>query len=579
MRSTTAVLPAALALALLAGCTGGGEPAAGDAAASSSGTTAEPAAVVTAAPAASRTLVPDADPAAAAVSASRAVFRSSPVAVVAGPDDDAGQLLGAVAAVGLGVPLLLGGSDAVGAELDRLGVTSVLAVGEDAALPAGEDAQVVAVPADAGAVAQATGLELGAGQSVQPADRAAAVAALGPDSLPALAAGADPSSADPSAAPSSAGSSSSDAPSSSAAPSSAAPAADPGRLPGVRRAAPLADVVVLASGSADSLAGIATARAAGADVLLTGGTADPRGSAEVVDRLAGKPSLVVLGADLAAAPGIDWKLDTAASGTQLPGGGQLLFPEHMLVALYGIPGSGSLGLLGEQDLPAAIQRAKDTADEYRPLVDTTVVPTFEIIATVASGEAGRDGNYSGEQDVEALRPWVEGAGAAGLYVVLDLQSGRSDFLSQAKDYQSLLELPYVGLALDPEWRLDPGELPLTQVGQVGVDEVNQVVTWLADLTREKALPQKLLVLHQFQVRMIIDRERLDLSRDELAVLVHADGQGGQPAKQGTWQVLHKDAPEELSWGWKNFIDEDLPMLTPQQTIEQVLPTPELVTYQ
>jgi hypothetical protein len=577
MRSTTtAALPAVLSLVLLAGCTGGDEPAAADT--TTAAATPQPVAVVTAAPAAGRTLLPDADPAAAAVSASRAVFGSSPVAVVAGPDDAAGQLLGAVAAVGLGVPLLLGGSDVLGPELDRLGVTSVLAVGEGAGLPPGEDAQVVAVPADAAAVAQATGLELGAGQPVSAADRAAAVAALAPDSLPALAAGADAAPADPSAAPSSSAPSST-APSSSAPSSDASPAADPGSLPGVTRGAPLTDVVVLASGAPDSLAGIATARAAGADVLLTGGTNDPRASAEVVDRLAGGPSVVVLGADLAAAPGIDWKLDTAAGGTQLPGGGQLLFPEHMLVALYGIPGGGSLGLLGEQDLPASITRAQELADQYRPLVDTTVVPTFEIIATVAAGEPGRDGNYSNEQDIEALRPWVEGAGAAGLYVVLDLQSGRSDFLSQAKDYQSLLELPYVGLALDPEWRLDPGELPLTQVGQVGVDEVNQVVTWLADLTREKALPQKLLVLHQFQVRMIVDRERLDLSRDELAVLVHADGQGGQGAKQGTWQVLHQGAQEQLSWGWKNFIDEDLPMLTPEQTIEQVQPTPELVTYQ
>ncbi|GAB4082034.1 hypothetical protein G3R41_09055 [Modestobacter muralis] len=563
MRSTTtAVLPAALALVLLAGCTGGDDEPAGDAA-GASGSAAQPAAVVTAAPEADRTLVPDADPAAAAVSASRAVFASSPVAVVAGPDDAPGQLLAAVAAVGLGVPLLLGDPDVVGPELDRLGVQSVLAVGADPAglLPPGEDAAVVAVPAEAAAVAQATGLQLGPEQPLAPADRAAAVAGLAPDSLPALSSEAEPaspSSGSPSASPS-------------------APA-DPGTLPAVSRGEALTDVVVLASGAPDSLAGIATARAAGAEVLLTDGP-DPRGSAEVVDRLAADPSVVVLGADLAAAPGIDWKLDTAATGPQLPGGGQLLFPEHMMVALYGIPGSGALGLLGEQDLPASIQRAQQLADEYRPLVDTTVVPTFEIIATVASSSAGADGDYSAEQDVETLRPWVEGAGAAGMYVVLDLQPGRSDFLSQARMYQPLLELPHVGLALDPEWRLQPNGLPLQEIGQVGIDEVNSVVTWLADLTREKGLPQKLLVLHQFQVRMVIDRERLDVSRDELAYLVHVDGQGGQSAKQDTWRVLHQGAQEELAWGWKNFIDEDLPMLTPGQTIEQVLPTPELVTYQ
>ena len=166
-------------------------------------------------------------------------------------------------------------------------------------------------------------------------------------------------------------------------------------------------------------------------------------------------------------------------------------------------------MLGEQGLQESIRRAKDTAAPYGRLVDATVVPTFEIIATVASSAPGADGNYSTESDVEALRPWVEAAGQAGLYVVLDLQPGRTDFLTQARQYQPLLELPYVGLALDPEWRLKPNEVHLTQIGQVGIDEVNQVVTWLADLTRDRALPQKLLVLHQFQVRMIIDRERLD----------------------------------------------------------------------
>ena len=173
-----------------------------------------------------------------------------------------------------------------------------------------------------------------------------------------------------------------------------------------------------------------------------------------------------------------------------------------------------------------------------------------------------------------LRPWVEAAGEAGLYVVLDLQPGRTDFVTQAERYRSLLELPHVGLALDPEWRLGPDEVHLTQVGSVDVDEVNRVVTWLADLTRENGLPQKLLVLHQFRRDMIAGRERLDTSRDELAVMVHADGQGAQGDKQATWRALHDGArPRRLAWGWKNFYDEDLPMLTPEQTVEQVSPVP------
>ena len=79
--------------------------------------------------------------------------------------------------------------------------------------------------------------------------------------------------------------------------------------------------------------------------------------------------------------------------------------------------------------------------------------------------------------------------------------------------------------------------------------------------------------------MIVDRERLDTSREELAIMVHADGQGTQPMKQDTWQVLHQDAPAPLHWGWKNFYDEDSPTLTPEQTIAGVQPNPQLVTYQ
>jgi hypothetical protein len=559
MRRLRSVPSAVVVLVLLAGCTGADAEADAEAGPASGTSTATVSAAVTAAPGSPRTLIADADPVAAAVSTSRALFAGSPVAVLAGRDDPTAQLLGAVSAVGLGVPLLVGAdgaADALAPELDRLGVQTVLAVGEGvaAALPDGGAVDVVTVPADADAVGEVTGLDLAADQPVAEPDRAAAVAALAPDALPALRAD-------------------------DGAPATTGPSEPSGRLPALSPPEPLDDVLLLASGSAGSLAGIATARAAGAEVLLTGGAQDPRGSAAVVDRLAQQPSVVVLGADLAGAPGIDWKLDAAASGTQLPGGGQLLFPQHMLVALYGVPGSGALGVLGEQDLPGSIARAQQTAEPYRSLVGATVVPTFEIIATVASAFPGPDGNYSAESDVEALRPWVEAAGAAGMYVVLDLQPGRTDFLTQAKSFQPLLELPYVGLALDPEWRLQPNQVHLTQIGQVGVDEVNGVVTWLADLTRERALPQKLLVLHQFQVRMVIDRERLDTSRDELAVMVHVDGQGSQPAKQDTWRVLHQDPPAPLYWGWKNFVDEDSPMLTPQETIEQVQPTPQLVTYQ
>jgi hypothetical protein len=180
--------------------------------------------------------------------------------------------------------------------------------------------------------------------------------------------------------------------------------------------------------------------------------------------------------------------------------------------------------------------------------------------------------------VADLLPWVYTAERAGVYVVLDLQPGRADFLRQAQRYAALLRRPHVGLALDPEWRLGPTQVHRAQIGTVGVDEINRVVTWLADLTRDATLPQKLLMVHQFRLTMITGRERLDLSRDELAVVLHSDGFGTPGEKLATWNALHGGAPA-VRWGWKNFYDEDKPTFTPAQTVAVSPNPPVFVSYQ
>ena len=214
---------------------------------------------------------------------------------------------------------------------------------------------------------------------------------------------------------------------------------------------------------------------------------------------------------------------------ELPGGGHLLFPGRRLVAIYGHPGDGNLGVLGEQPVDAAVQRARAIAAGYIGVSPELVVPTFEIITTVASAEAGADGDYSLESSIDHIRPWVDAAAAAGFYVVLDLQPGYTDFLTQAMRYEELLAQPHVGLALDPEWRLAPGERHMRDIGQVSADEVNRVAAWLAELTRRHHLPQKLLLLHQFRLDMLPDRANIHV--EPRARPRHPDGRPGPPRDQ------------------------------------------------
>ncbi|HKU18036.1 MAG TPA: hypothetical protein VJP80_02070 [Candidatus Saccharimonadales bacterium] len=261
-----------------------------------------------------------------------------------------------------------------------------------------------------------------------------------------------------------------------------------------------------------------------------------------------------------------------------PGGGRTLTNTYRMVALYGAPDSQALGALGEQPLSDATVRIKSLAAEYQPLSSAPVYPTFEIIATVASATPTDNGDYSRENDPALLQTWIDAARDAGVYVVLDLQPGRSDFLTQAKEYEVLLRRPNVGLALDPEWRLAPNQLPLAQIGSVSAQEVNNVADWLAALTHANNLPQKLFVLHEFRLDMLPDRQNLNTAHPELAYVIQMDGQGSQPQKQATWQAITTAPPPNVSFGWKNFYHKDAPMLDPLGTMQQA-PTPWYISYQ
>lgn len=310
-------------------------------------------------------------------------------------------------------------------------------------------------------------------------------------------------------------------------------------------------------------------------------TPDPRADEVVTAVRADEPPMFFVVGDhpLLATDALPAAATMALEAPELPGGGVLPFPGRRMVALYGHPSVPGLGVLGEQDVTAAVERARDLAQEYDDLVEATVVPAFEIIATIADSAAGPDGDYSSEASPEALRPWVDAAAEAGVYVVLDLQPGRADFLSQAKRYTDLLTEPHVGLALDPEWRIGPDERPLQRIGHVEIDEVNEVAAWLAKLTRDHGLPQKVFTLHQFQTQMLRDRDRLRTDLPELVPLVHVDGHGTPSMKQETWTAISTDLPDGVWLGWKNFYDEDTPMLTPAETVEQVDPVPWFVSYQ
>jgi hypothetical protein len=170
---------------------------------------------------------------------------------------------------------------------------------------------------------------------------------------------------------------------------------------------------------------------------------------------------------------------------------------------------------------------------------------------------------------------ADAARAHGLTLVLDIQPGRSDFMTEVLPYERFLRQPDVGLALDPEWRVGPTQVPGRVIGQVSAAEVNQVADWLAGIVAEEHLPEKLFVVHQFQIRMITDRQDLH-DPAGLAVTIHMDGFGTQGQKLETYSFTQVEPP--FHNGFKLFYDEDVDMFQPAEVMG-LDPVPDLVTYQ
>jgi len=252
-------------------------------------------------------------------------------------------------------------------------------------------------------------------------------------------------------------------------------------------------------------------------------------------------------------------------------------PDVLYVALYGKVDTDSLGVLGEQTAATAVAAAREVGEEYEPFAET-VVPTFEIIASVASFEAGPDRDYSNESPIEQLQPWIDAADEGGAHVVLDLQSGRQRFSSQIREFEELMLEPHVSVALDPEWRVGDNEVPKGgRVGTVSAKEVNDTVDYLDDLIVQNNLPPKMLIVHQFEDGMISSKTDIR-GTDNVQIVIHMDGFGPLRLKRETYDRVAQTLPDGALMGWKNFYDEDKPTPTAAETMADD-PTPMFVSFQ
>jgi hypothetical protein len=263
---------------------------------------------------------------------------------------------------------------------------------------------------------------------------------------------------------------------------------------------------------------------------------------------------------------------------ELPRGGRQVFPRYRLVGYSGLTGASTLGRLGTGPLDQRVREMEQRAKPYA--AGREILPVLEVITTIVQASPGRDGLYRSRLSDGRIETYLTAARKRHALLLLNLQPGRADFLSEAKAYRRWLVQPDVGLALDPEWAMGPGQVPGRVFGHTTGRELNTVAAYLADLVKAEDLPEKVLVYHQLAPRIVRGESDLEAHRG-VALVKSVDGIGVAAAKVNTYRVVGRTTPDHVHPGFKLFYTEDAKagrLMTPQQVLA-LKPRPEYVLYE
>lgn len=252
-----------------------------------------------------------------------------------------------------------------------------------------------------------------------------------------------------------------------------------------------------------------------------------------------------------------------------------LLSDHLLVTWYGNPRTPRMGVLGWHKGNALAEGLRKQANEYARASGKKVVAAYHLVAVIAQAHAWRDGTWRRRETHETIRSLLDQARANDFKLILDIQRGRSTHRAEMEYLRPFLEEPDVYLALDPEFAMADGEKPGQKIGRVTSSEVNEAIDFLEAIVRERRLPPKVLIVHQFTMNMLPDKQNIRKS-SLIDVVLDVDGFGDRPLKRAMYATIMR---QQLPFaGIKLFYKEDTDLLTPEDVMK-LRPEPSVIIYQ
>jgi len=263
-----------------------------------------------------------------------------------------------------------------------------------------------------------------------------------------------------------------------------------------------------------------------------------------------------------------------------------------LVTYYGRPNVPIMGILGEYSIDQLTPILKDQAAAYDrangPQIG--VKPVYHLVYGMAARAPGRDGTYLVFLEDEVVQAYIDRAQVEGFDVILDVQIGAltpTDSLALAFKW---LKYPNVHLGLDPEFAMShPGQaVPGNPIGFVTAAQVNNAQRAMQDYLIANGLSgSRILLLHQFVDRMIVNKPDLDWSYPQVDLTVSVDGWGGPWNKISKYNSFVNAATKYSAF--KLFYRWDEPILSEEVAMGsasygdsgyyRMKTTPNLIIYQ
>jgi hypothetical protein len=246
---------------------------------------------------------------------------------------------------------------------------------------------------------------------------------------------------------------------------------------------------------------------------------------------------------------------------------------NQILTYYGNPDAETLGILGQHEPDELLALLKTHARTYDELNGFRgVQPGLHMVYATAQAYAGEDGLYIRRVDSDTVEDYIDFACENGLFIFLDLQLGRADLETEINKLLPYLERSHVHLSLDPEFAMAQDEVPGEHIGHLNADQINRAQEILQNLLDEKGLPDKILIVHQFQDDMIRDRTAIQ-DYPRVRLVVDMDGFGEPAAKMAKYQTF--SAIAEYG-GIKLFFQQDHPLMTEDEVLDV---RPDLIIYQ